>query len=168
LAAKGSGLFFSLCSPAEGISNLTQQLSGDAEQLQLFYHVYAGPSRAAEEEAVAAAFREAAGGIPCSTHTSWSHTMYHPQDAVQALAQHRSSSRARSKGQKRPVAQSAFPPDGDAAQLTRDTSLFKTIPPVMTDFRKVIIYSAAPFKQHDTGILDVLVLYCNLCIIGKC
>ena len=168
LAAKGSGLYVSLCSPAEGISSLTQQLSGDTEQLQLFYHVYSGPARTAEEDAVAAAFREAAGGLPCSIHSSWSHTMYHPHDALQALAQHRSSSRVKSKGQTRPGPQTVFPADGDAAQLTRDTSFFKTIPSVMTDFRKVSIYAAAPFRQHDTAILDVLMLCCTLCTIGKC
>ena len=93
--------------------------------------------------------------------------MYHPQDAVQALVQHRSSSRAKSKGQARPGPQTAFPADGDAAQLTRDISFFETIPPVMTDFRKVTVSAAAPFRQHDTGIFDALMLCCTLCTTGK-
>ena len=57
LTARGSSLYFSLCSPAEGIAHLTKQLSPNASQLQLYHYVYSGQARASEEIAVAAAFR---------------------------------------------------------------------------------------------------------------
>ena len=57
LTARGSGLYFSLCSPAEGIAHLTKQLSLNASQLQLYHYAYSGYARASEETAVAAAFR---------------------------------------------------------------------------------------------------------------
>ena len=142
LAARGSGLFFSMSSPAEGISRLTQQLSADASELQLFHSVYSGPARVAEEVAVAAAFREAVGGTPCSIHSIWGHTLYHPQEVLQALAQQKSS---RKKTKQKDMTDtttelpmySRGPAVIDAKLLTRDTSLLAAVPEVMTDFRKV-------------------------------
>lgn len=142
LATRGSGLFFSMSSPAEGISRLTQQLSADASELQLFHSVYSGPARVAEEDAVAAAFREAAGSTPCSIHSSWDHTLYSPQEVLQALAQQKSSRRKNKQKDMTDTAtelpvQSRGPAVIDAKLLTRDTSLFAAAPGVMTDFRKV-------------------------------
>ena len=57
LTARGSSLYFSLCSPAEGIAHLAKQLAPEATQLQLYHYVYSGHARASEETAVAAAFR---------------------------------------------------------------------------------------------------------------
>ena len=57
LTARGSSLYFSLCSPAEGIAHLAQQLAPEASQLQLYHYVYSGQARASEEIGVAAAFR---------------------------------------------------------------------------------------------------------------
>ena len=83
---------------------------------------------------MASASREAAGDTPCSIHSSCGHTMYHPQHALQALRQQKKSSRRKARAQ-------TADPDlhllGDATQSLRDTSLFESIPGVMTDFRKV-------------------------------
>lgn len=96
-----------------------------------------GPARIAEEDAVADAFRESASGLPCSIHSSWGHTMHHPQDAVQALAQQRSSRKKKTKDKTTPTIELPSNSASDEMQLTRDISLFEAIPGVMTDFRKV-------------------------------
>ena len=83
---------------------------------------------------MASASREAAGDTPCSIHSSWSHTMYHPQDALQALRHKKKSSRRKADAQTAASEPHMF---SDAAQSLRDTSLFEGIPGVMTDFRKV-------------------------------
>ena len=92
---------------------------------------------------MAAAFTEAAGSVPSSIHASWDHTLYHPQEVLQALAQQKSS---RKKSKKKHVdtrvaATEAPVPRGSpvipAKQLTRDTSIFDAVPGVMSDFRKV-------------------------------
>ncbi len=92
---------------------------------------------------MAAAFTEAAGSTSCSVHGSWDHTLYHPQEVLQALAQQKSS---RKKNKKKhedmtDAAPEVVLPRGPAVipakQLTRDTSIFEGLPGVMTDFRKV-------------------------------
>ena len=83
---------------------------------------------------MACAFREAAGDTPCSINSSWGHTMYHPQDALQALRQQKKSSRQKADSQTADLDPNLF---SDAAQSLRDASLFESIPGVMTDFRKV-------------------------------
>ena len=171
LAAKGSGLYFSLCSPAEGLSRLTQQLSAEASELQLFHNVYSGPARVAEEDAAAAAFREAAGDTPCSIHSSWGHTLYHPHTALQALAQQKSSRKKKHDSVTDHASGLPVSAASDAAQLTRDTSLFEAIPGVMTDFRKVccnpyalagIIASAVRRDARRAGSAEELIaLLCH-------
>ena len=83
---------------------------------------------------MASASREAAGDTPCSIHSTWGHTMYHPQDALQALRQQKKSSRRKANAQTTDSNPHFF---SDAAQSLRDTSHFESIPGVMTDFRKV-------------------------------
>lgn len=92
---------------------------------------------------MAAAFTEAAGSTPCSVHGSWDHTLYHPQEVLQALAQQESSRKKKKKKHEdmTDTATEAPVPRGPAVipakQLTRNTSIFEAVPGVMTDFRKV-------------------------------
>ena len=94
---------------------------------------------------MAFASREAAGDTPCSIHSSWGHTMYHPQDALQALRQQKKSSRRRADARTADLDPHLF---RDAAQSLRDTSLFDSIPGVMTDFRKVRVPHSSPIERH--------------------
>ena len=70
-------------------------------------------------------------GVPCALHHYWGHTLFHPQDALSALAA------AAAKGRKGSDAAA----EGSTAEqlpqrLNADPALFDAIPAVMTDFRK--------------------------------
>ena len=132
LVARGSGLYFALARLRNALAAVMGALRPSAARYDLHYYVGIGRRALAEEQAVSDAFHAIGDGldIPCALHCHWGHTLFHPEDALSALA------KMSRKGSKSRAAAGDSPAASLPERFNAQPAAFAAIPHVMTDFRK--------------------------------